>query len=400
MNILLINDYLERGGAEAVFNHQFKIFKKDYSVEMFYAFKCFSDKNTSPFSYIYSFHFKKKLEHFLSGRSFDFIIIHNYNGALSPAVLDVLRQYKKNRKCKIIHYAHDFHLVCPNRGYSYFKNGRTINFQKPPTLLSFLTKRLDYRGIAYSILKKCQWICAYTLGKKQKVFDLILTPSDFLAYQISLLYPDMNVKRMYNSCDSLNINKKERKKEKNEKLHLVYFGRLVQEKGLVDFIEAIRLSTIDFSFTMIGEGEEEFVIQDIIKRYKLQEKIFIKPRMNHVDLFTELPNYDVFVLPSLWYENAPLSIIEAASIDLGLFLSGHGGVLEMGKICNASHFFNPAHPNDIVSKLDALYADFLNDSIPQANKNRLQALFSEETYIENLKSVLNTGLPLKTPEEK
>jgi glycosyltransferase involved in cell wall biosynthesis len=392
MNILLINDYLERGGAEAVFKHQSEIFKKDYAVETFYAFKCFSDKNSSPFSYIYSFHFKKKLEQFLSGRSFDCIIIHNYNGALSPSVLDVLYQYKKTVKCKIIHYAHDFHLVCPNRGYSYFKNGQTINFPKPPTLLSFLFKRLDYRGAAYSILKKCQWIVAYTLGKKQKIFDLILTPSDFLAQQINLLYPNMHVERMYNSCNSLNI--KEKTKEKSGKLRLVYFGRLVQEKGLVDFIEAIRLSTIDFSFTMIGEGEEEPLIQDIIKRHKLQEKVFIKPRMNHADLFAELANYDVFVLPSLWYENAPLSIIEAASVGLGLFLSGHGGVLEMGKICNATHFFNPARPDDIVSKLDILYTDFLNDSIPKADKDHLQALFSEETYIENLKNVLNTELPL------
>ncbi|GHU81696.1 glycosyl transferase [Bacteroidia bacterium] len=389
MNILLINDYLERGGAEAVFKHQFEILKKDYTVEMFYAFKGFSDKNTSPFSYIYSFHFKKKLEQFLSGHSFDCIIIHNYNGALSPSVLDVLHQYKKNRKCKIIHYAHDFHLVCPNRGYSYFKNGRTINFQKPPTLLSFLTKRLDYRGAAYSMLKKCQWMNAYTLGKKQKVFDLILTPSDFLAQQISLLYPGINVERMYNSCNSLNIKGKEKTKEKSGKLRLVYFGRLVQEKGLADFIEAIRFSTIDFSFTMIGEGEEEPVIQDIIKQHKLQEKVFIKPRMNHADLFAELSNYDVFVLPSLWYENAPLSVIEAASVGLGLFLSGHGGVLEMGEICKASHFFKPGHPDDIVSKLDTLYKDFLNGSMPQADKDCLPALFSEETYIENLKKILN-----------
>jgi glycosyltransferase involved in cell wall biosynthesis len=116
--------------------------------------------------------------------------------------------------------------------------------------------------------------------------------------------------------------------------------------------------------------------------------------MNHADLFAELANYDVFVLPSLWYENAPLSIIEAASVGLGLFLSGHGGVLEMGKICNASHFFNPAHPEDVISKLEALYKDFLNDSLPKADKNHLQALFSDETYTENLKNVLNTELPL------
>jgi glycosyltransferase involved in cell wall biosynthesis len=391
MNILLINDYLERGGAEAVFQRQFEILKKDYGVEMFSAFNSFSDKNTSPFAYIYSFRFKKKLARFLSTRSFDFIIIHNYNGALSPSVLDTLREYKRNRKCKIIHYAHDFHLVCPNRGYSYFKNGRTINFQKPPTFLNYISKRLDYRGVLYSILKKCQWIWAYPIGKKQQVFDLILTPSDFLAHQISLLYPDKNVKRMYNPCNALDMPVKERKKEKNDKLRLVYFGRMVKEKGLIDFMEAIRFSETHFSFTLIGDGEEKPTILDAINYYHLQEKVFVKQGMSHTDLFSELSDYDVFVLPSLWYENAPLSIIEAASVGLGLFLSHHGGVLEMGKICNATHFFNPAVPEDIISKLNVLYKDFLNDSMPQPDKALLHALFSEETYVENLKNVLNTG---------
>ena len=388
MNILLINDYLEGGGAEAVFREQFDILRKEFCVEMFYAFKYISDKKISPFSYIYSFRFKKQLNLVLNSRRFDCVIVHNYNSALSPSILDALCRYKKRNKCRIIHYAHDFHLVCPNRGYNYFSKGKRFNFQNPPTLYNIFTRKLDDKGIVYSLLKKLQWIVAYTIGNKQKVFDLILTPSDFLARQIRLLYPKMEIRRMYNVCNSLNIYKQNDSKENHAQLRLVYFGRLDPAKGLVNFLEAVRYSKIDYFFTIVGEGEEFARINDIIKYCELQNRVALKPKQNQEDLFAGLSYYDVFVLPSLWYENAPLSIIEAASLGLGLFLSNHGGALEMGKICNADHFFNPFDPKDIVSKLDILYKDFLADTLPKADPERLQDLFSPEIYIENLKKYL------------
>jgi len=371
-----------------VFREQSDILKKDYNVEIFYAFQYISDKNISPVSYIYSFRFKKQLSQVLSNNSFDCIIIHNYNSALSPSVLDTLYRYKKRNSCRIIHYAHDFHLVCPNRGYNYFLKGQWVNFQNPPALSDILFKRLDARGFGYSLMKKLQWILAYTIGNKQKVFDLVLSPSDFLARQIQSKYPEMNVQRMYNVCNSLDIEKPSAIREKRSTLRMVYFGRLDPVKGLVNFIEAIRHSTVVYSFTIIGEGEEFGIIQDRIARYGLQNKVALKPKQNQADLFAALLHYDVFVLPSLWYENAPLSIVEAASLGLGLFLANHGGVLEIGKICNADHFFNPFDPKDIVSKLEVLYKDFLDNALPKANPERLHALFSREIYIENLKRYL------------
>jgi glycosyltransferase involved in cell wall biosynthesis len=388
MNILLINDFFEGGGAETVFRDQAGILKKDSRLEIFYAFKYIPDRKFTPFSYIYSFHFKRKLTVFLQKRHFDAIIVHNYCSALSPAILDVLYSYKKENKCKVIYYAHDYHLVCPDRGYSYFCKGKTINFQNPPNLPSIIFKRMDQRGFIHSILKKIQWIGAYPIGKKQKVFDLILAPSDFLVSQIHLSYPDFEVKRIYNPCNALDFKVIEKGGEKSAILRMVYFGRLVPEKGLAGFVEGLAASDVNYSFTMIGEGEEEIIIRNKIKQFRLENKIFIKPKLKQHELFAELQKYDVFVLASLCYENAPLTVVEAASVDLGLFLANHGGVLEMGKICNASHFFEPEDPKDIASKLKDLYKDFSDGSLPKADKKRLQSLFSKETYTENLKNLL------------
>jgi glycosyltransferase involved in cell wall biosynthesis len=386
----LINDFLEGGGAEAVLRDQIEILKKDFTIEVFYAYKYISDRKYSPLSYIYSSHYKQKLTAFLQNRRFDHIIIHNYSSALSPSVLTVLQEYKKKNDCKIIYYAHDFHLVCPDRGYNYFQKGKTYNFQETPNLRTIIFKRLDRRGLIYSILKKTQWFLAYPIGKKQRVFDLILAPSDFLASRIKQSYPTIEVKRLYNACNALNFSVKEKFKNAGKTLRLVYFGRLVTEKGLTEFIDGLALSKADYSFVMIGEGEEESIIRNKIKQLRLEDKIFLKSKLKQNELFAELQNYDAFVLPSLCYENAPLTVIEAASVGLGLFLAGHGGIREMGKICNASHFFDPNNPNDIALKLNILYKDFTTDSLDYADKEHLQLLFSTETYAENLTKVLCT----------
>ncbi|MDR0613537.1 MAG: glycosyltransferase [Dysgonamonadaceae bacterium] len=391
MNILLINDYWEHGGAEAVFREQFDMLQKDFRVEVFYAFNNVAEKKISPVSYIYSFRFRKKLAAILNGRAFDMIIVHNYSSALSPAVLDTLLQYGKSRECKIIYYAHDFHLVCPNRGYNYFIKNKPVNFETPPSLKDIIFKRLDAKSISFSILKKLQWILAYPLGKKQKTFDLILSPSDFLAAQIKLLYPEAEIRQLYNVCNALHATLYPSPFTPHPSpptLRLVYFGRLDPVKGLSGFIEAIKDSAVNYTFTVIGEGEERETLQNAVKKFRLEDKIIFKPKMNPAGLFAELQNYDVFVLPSLWYENAPLSVVEAASLGLGLFLSRHGGVLETGKICNAGHFFNPFDRQDIVSQMEVLYGDFIAGVLPKADREKLNALFSREAYTENLKKYL------------
>jgi hypothetical protein len=59
MNILLINDYLEHGGAEAVFREQFDILQKDFNVEMFYAFENVTEKKYRRFHIFILFISKK-----------------------------------------------------------------------------------------------------------------------------------------------------------------------------------------------------------------------------------------------------------------------------------------------------------------------------------------------------
>jgi len=388
MKILLINDYLDGGGAEAVFRDQFDILKEDNNVERFYANTSFSGWKSTPLSYIYSFFWKKKLTLFLQNRLFDRIIVHNYSGFLSPSILDALSQYKKKNSCKIIHYAHDYHLVCPNRGFFYVRNGKTISFEQPPSISEFIFKRIDYRGFAYSILKKIQWIWSYKVRRKQKVFDLILAPSDFLTNQINRIYPDLAVNKMYNFCNALSFNKKSNSKKKTDTLRMVFFGRIAKEKGLAEFISALQSSSIKYTFTIIGEGDEKMHIKSLVSIYNLEEKVFLKDKMDASSLFLELINYDVFVMSSLLYENAPLTVVEAASLGLNLFLANHGGVLEMGKICQAKHFFKPDNPESIISSLSELYADFLNNSLPEADYKLLQNLFSKDSYISNLKKYL------------
>ncbi len=52
-------------------------------------------------------------------------------------------------------------------------------------------------------------------------------------------------------------------------------------------------------------------------------------------LLKQINEYDIFVLPSIWYENAPLSILEAANFGLPVMVPNYGGLKEMASLTNS-----------------------------------------------------------------
>ena len=400
MKILLINDYWEGGGAESVFRQQFRLFSERHYVECFYASETIAGAGISPFGYLYSFHYRRKLKAFLSTRRFDCIIVHNYCNLLSPSLLDVLEKYKQEENCLVLYYAHDYHLACPNRGYTYYRKGERHNFEHPPGIKEILRLGLDHRGGVYSLLKKAQWVLAYTIRQRQRVFDRILVPSEFLGKQLKESHPDLWVETVYNPCEWLDTLQEDVRglpdtlQKERTTLSLVYFGRLDPVKGLREFLGKLSGTTIDYTLTIIGEGPEAKVLQAVALQPPWKGRVFLKPFMKPEALVKELKKHDVFVLPALWYENAPLSVIEAASLGLGLLLSGHGGIREMGELCGARYFFDPFDAGDLLSTLDSLYSDFRKGVLPAIDSEQLKKRFSKEVYMKKMEKVLKKPIEL------
>ncbi len=80
-------------------------------------------------------------------------------------------------------------------------------------------------------------------------------------------------------------------------LRLLTVGRLVERKGHLTVIEAIK-DDDRFSYTIVGDGEMKEEIQQKIREYALEDRVQIHGNVDNVALANFYMNADVFVMPS------------------------------------------------------------------------------------------------------
>ena len=383
IKVLLINDFLYGGGAEVVFREINNVLNNNLiHVDIFYK----EEKQKliqSPISYIYSFSNKRKLKQLFKNNRYNVVIVLNYTSALSPSILSVINEYKQKQGFKVIYNAHDAHLICPNSGLNYFQNGKMMRFDEKMTISTFLSKRLDYRGHIFSILKKTQWVTAYKILKLQNTIDIIVTPSYFLKERINLFYPDKEVKVIRNPTINQCLKQPSRIGLKGKTLHIIFFGRLSDEKGLIPFVEALKSVTIPFVFDIYGEGKIKHDIEKAIIENNLQSKISLKGSIDHETLLQNLTNYDAMVLPSIMYENAPLSIVEAAASQVHILTMQYGGMEELAKCVGNYYFIDPLSSE----KLDSIFAHLKNARFEPSDLSEFTKSIFEKRILNLLNSI-------------
>ena len=102
------------------------------------------------------------------------------------------------------------------------------------------------------------------------------------------------------------------KREKNEKLKVVYVGKMSNAKGVPQLLNAFEISknhkSMQLNLIGSGSGEES---QNILESIKTKEsEINYLGRLEQDELESFLRSSDIFILPS-FYEGLPLVVIEA-----------------------------------------------------------------------------------------
>jgi glycosyltransferase involved in cell wall biosynthesis len=116
--------------------------------------------------------------------------------------------------------------------------------------------------------------------------------------------------------------------------------RLTVEKGVRVVLEAVAAlpSTLDFELVIAGRGPLEEEVRQAAAR---------DPRIRFVGYVTGdakaalLNAAHCLLIPSLWYENAPVAVIEAAAYGLAVVASRIGGLPELVREGRTGHLFEP-----------------------------------------------------------
>ncbi len=107
----------------------------------------------------------------------------------------------------------------------------------------------------------------------------------------------------------------------------LYFGRLGPEKGLVTFIRALSLT--GEKGVIVGTGPEELSFKSLAE--KLKADVEFTGYLSGKKLNEQISRAKAVVLPSEWYENAPMSIMEAYAMERPVIGAAIGGIPELIK---------------------------------------------------------------------
>lgn len=368
----MVNDLEKEGGAEVMFNTTSKLLSTDFEVKKY---SC-SDKNRlsiSPIDYIYNFKNYHAFHNMLIEFKPDIVHLHNYYHVLSPSILHSISNFKKkNKYVKIVYTAHDFHLCYPNSGYFFFRS-KVLNKVNSDSD-NYWFRKVDHRGWLFSTLKILQWVIAYKILALNRVIDVVISPSQFLKDELGRVFPKIPLFLVRNPIDL--EYKPQRDIFLSNQIRLVYVGRISFEKGILEFIEAMHGYGGNYSFDIIGTGPTEYV-----ERVKM--KAASNSNINYLgfkdrnELNALYMSYDALVLPSLWYENFPTVMLEAASMKLRILTCNYGGMLELGILLKNTYFFDIMNKQTVI---DAVEKCFNELSVPFIENIDFMATLSENSY--------------------
>jgi glycosyltransferase involved in cell wall biosynthesis len=196
---------------------------------------------------------------------------------------------------------------------------RISGFPKINFLRKFLWKSLSQKLYLIS----CPTIATLENLKREKIF-----PKEKLIY---LPDPIIDIKEYINKLKNKDFIEKNFNNEKS----LLAIGRLTRQKNfsfLIKCFKEISLKYDSLNLFIIGEGEEEKMLLNIIKKLQLENKVFLLGYKKNI--FNYLYNCKCFLLCSLW-EDPGFVLVEAGISNATVISSncpnGPVEILEKGK---------------------------------------------------------------------
>ena len=237
-----------------------------------------------------------------------------------------------------------------------------------------------------------------------KSIKKILTVSDYIKGKASAFFPADRIETVHNGIDLKNFTKKAESSVSRQQLGftdddfvMVYSGRINQEKGVSELIDAmlllkdkpnIKLMIIGGSFFGNTDHEDDFIRSLKEKAKSSKDRITFTGFIPYHQVSYYLQLADVAVLPSMWDEPFGLTIVEAMVAGLPLITTKSGGIPE---ICKGVATI--VDRKDIVNNLkDAILELYKypekREKMSVASIERAK-LFDKDTYAKNFFAALN-----------
>jgi len=137
---------------------------------------------------------------------------------------------------------------------------------------------------------------------------------------------------------------------------ILYVGRLSHEKGVATLLEAFGLlKNTDARLSIVGDDSSSYAQQLITGIPEdLRDRVFFHGFQNQEQIRGHFEQAYCFVVPSVWYENQPNSVLEGMAYARSAVVSDLGSMKEMVVNGETGYRFESGNAKDLAEKLDSL----------------------------------------------
>lgn len=173
----------------------------------------------------------------------------------------------------------------------------------------------------------------YTLGKLVLIFSTrIIANSQKTAEFCKVLYKKSNCKVIYRGVEvekilnySPNISLK---KQYPTQTIITFAGRLIDNKGVVNLLNAVKNLQDNFIVFIIGDGAKKNHLQKLVKKHGIQDKVVFHGFKTQEEVIGIMKISDIIVSPS-YTEGLPTMLIEATLCKKAIIATDVGGTSEI-----------------------------------------------------------------------
>ncbi|MCK5618859.1 MAG: glycosyltransferase family 4 protein [Candidatus Krumholzibacteria bacterium] len=336
------------------------------------------------FSFIRSREAARNIRSLVRDHRPDVAHLHNIYHQLTPSIIVALRE----AGVPVVMTLHDYKLTCPN--YDHFDGTEYCYRCRGGRFHQAALTKCNGGSFGRSALLAVEAYWQRISGVYGGV-DRFIAPSRFMRERVAGAAGDIGIdadRVVYlpsycppaDGSEALSADERAVLDGLPERF-VLYFGRVSVEKGLDTFMQAAR-ALPDVEFVICGDGPRRATFEQ-----SAPPNVRFTGYVNKPLLDRALARATAVVLPAIWPENAPFTVIEAAAAGVPVVVSDMGGLPEMAEIVSGM-VFPHGNAGELGRQIKSLW-DNPGEARERGEAGRQAAgsYFDKERHMESLEQI-------------
>ncbi len=304
---------------------------------------------------------------------------HNIYHQLSPSVLAAAR----GAGVPVVMTLHDYKLACPS--YQMLDHGRPCDACVGHSTLAAVRRRCKGGSLAASALLAFESGIHRLTGAYDSV-DAFVSPSEFLAAVMARAGLERDRLHVVPHFVHAAGTPQAAGPDDRPAAGVVFAGRLSHEKGVDTLVEAAALAP-EVPVHIAGDGPERAALQRLATQRHAGNVTF-HGRLAKADLQRLVAASAATLVPSRWYENQPMTILESYAAAVPAVVTSLGGSPELVRDGVDGLVVPPDDPAALAAAISTLVADPARArAMGRAGQQRLLARHDPQRHLAALDGI-------------